>query len=111
MFTFAKHKIHTSSFFFFLYRNLQKLSLYGDTSILQDDGILDSSYLSQVNQGVKKMKEYVLKLNATYVNWLQSYTDGTLNGEDLIEEAGFANIRTILLVLGIRHAVCFGLIH
>lgn len=49
-------------------RNLQKLSLYGDTCILQDDGILDSSYLSQVDQGGKKMKEYVLKLTFTHVN-------------------------------------------
>lgn len=42
-----------------LSRNLQTLSLYGDTCILQDDGILDSTFLSQVDQGGKKLKEYV----------------------------------------------------
>lgn len=75
-------------------RNLQKLSLYGDTCILQDDGILDSSYLSQVDQGGKKMKEYVLKLTFTRVNWLQ---------------AGFANILAILLVVGTQSVL--GCVH
>ncbi|XP_066532065.1 F-box only protein 33 [Hoplias malabaricus] len=38
-------------------RNLQRLSLYGDVYILQDDSILDSSYLSQIDQGGKRIKE------------------------------------------------------
>ncbi|MGH0174962.1 UNVERIFIED_CONTAM: hypothetical protein FKN15_069373 [Acipenser sinensis] len=38
-------------------RNLQKLSLYGDTCILQEEGILDGTHLTQVDQGGKKIKE------------------------------------------------------
>ncbi|GAA6091433.1 F-box only protein 33 isoform X1, partial [Tachysurus ichikawai] len=38
-------------------RNLQKLSVYGDTFVLQDDVLQDGSYLSQVDQGGKKIKE------------------------------------------------------
>lgn len=38
-------------------RNLQKLSLYGDTCVLQDEGILDSADLNQVDQGGVKIKE------------------------------------------------------
>ncbi|XP_051724049.1 F-box only protein 33 [Ctenopharyngodon idella] len=58
-------------------RNLQKLSLYGDTCILQDDGILDSSYLSQVDQGGKKMKEIQqlfeeILSNSRQMKWLSS---------------------------------------
>ncbi|XP_016129598.1 F-box only protein 33 [Sinocyclocheilus grahami] len=76
LFTFARHETHTTTFFF-LYRNLQKLSLYGDTCILQDDGILDSSYLSQVDQGGKKMKEMQqlfeeILSNSRQLKWLSS---------------------------------------
>uniref|UniRef100_A0A673HYG5 F-box only protein 33-like n=1 Tax=Sinocyclocheilus rhinocerous TaxID=307959 RepID=A0A673HYG5_9TELE len=58
-------------------RNLQKLSLYGDTCILQDDGILDSSYLSQVDQGGKRMKEIQqlfeeILSNSRQLKWLSS---------------------------------------
>ncbi|KAM9466166.1 F-box only protein 33 isoform 1-T1 [Clarias gariepinus] len=38
-------------------RNLQKLSVYGDTFVLQDDVLQDGSYLSQVDRGGKKLKE------------------------------------------------------
>ncbi|TRY75929.1 hypothetical protein DNTS_033492 [Danionella cerebrum] len=58
-------------------RNLQKLSFYGDTCILQDDGILDSSYLSQVDHGGKKIKEIQqlfeeLLSNSRQMKWLAS---------------------------------------
>ncbi|XP_010876978.1 F-box only protein 33 [Esox lucius] len=58
-------------------RNLQKLSLYGDTCILQDEGILDSAYLNQVDQGGKKIKEiqqlFVEVLsNSRQMKWLSS---------------------------------------
>ncbi|GLD56287.1 F-box only protein 33 [Lates japonicus] len=35
-------------------RNLQKLSLYGDTCVLQQEGLLDSSNLHQIHQGGTK---------------------------------------------------------
>lgn len=38
-------------------RNLQRLSLYGDTCILQHEGLLDSSNLNQIDQGDKKINE------------------------------------------------------
>ncbi|XP_060918192.1 F-box only protein 33 [Labrus mixtus] len=38
-------------------RNLQKLSLYGDTCILQQEGLLDTSNLHQIHQGDKKINE------------------------------------------------------
>lgn len=38
-------------------RNLQKLSLYGDTFILQQEGLLDSSHLHLIHQGDKKINE------------------------------------------------------
>ncbi|KAM9842417.1 F-box only protein 33 [Aulostomus maculatus] len=38
-------------------RNLQKLSLYGDTCVLQQEGLLDSSNLHQIHQGDKKINE------------------------------------------------------
>ncbi|KAM6968697.1 F-box only protein 33 [Tautogolabrus adspersus] len=38
-------------------RNLQKLSLYGDTCILQQEGLLDTSNLHQIPQGDKKINE------------------------------------------------------
>ncbi|XP_028994245.1 F-box only protein 33-like isoform X2 [Betta splendens] len=38
-------------------RNLKKLSLYGDTCILQQEGLLDSSNLHQIHQGDKKINE------------------------------------------------------
>ncbi|XP_051501981.1 F-box only protein 33-like [Myxocyprinus asiaticus] len=58
-------------------RNLQKFSLYGDTCILQDDGILDSSYLNQVDQGGKKIKEIQqlfeeILSNSRQMTWLSS---------------------------------------
>ncbi|KAL2099276.1 hypothetical protein ACEWY4_005756 [Coilia grayii] len=58
-------------------RNLQRLSLYGDTCILQDEGILDSSYLHQVDQGSKKIKEIQLLFeevlsNSRQMKWLSS---------------------------------------
>lgn len=43
--------------FFFFPRNLQKLSLYGDTSILQQEGLLESSSLHQIHEGEKKINE------------------------------------------------------
>ncbi|XP_029531625.1 F-box only protein 33 [Oncorhynchus nerka] len=58
-------------------RNLQKLSLYGDTCILQDEGILDSAYLNQVDQGGVKIKEIQQLLvevlsNSRQMKWLSS---------------------------------------
>lgn len=58
-------------------RNLQRLSLYGDTCVLQEEGILDSSYLNQVDQGGKKIKEiqqlFVEVLsNSRQMKWLSS---------------------------------------
>ncbi|KAM6913091.1 F-box only protein 33 [Xenentodon cancila] len=56
-------------------RNLQKLSLYGDTFILQQEGLLDSSNLHQIHQGDKKIHE-VQKLfmellsNSRQLQWL-----------------------------------------
>ncbi|XP_068194940.1 F-box only protein 33 [Antennarius striatus] len=38
-------------------RNLQRLSVYGDTCILQQEGLLDSSNLHQIHQGDKKINE------------------------------------------------------
>lgn len=38
-------------------RNLQKLSVYGDTCVLQQEGLLDSSNLHQIHQGDKKINE------------------------------------------------------
>lgn len=38
-------------------RNLQKLILYGDTCVLQQEGLLDSSNLHQIHQGDKKINE------------------------------------------------------
>ncbi|KAF7704009.1 F-box only protein 33 [Silurus meridionalis] len=38
-------------------RNLQKLTLYGDLFVLQDEVVQDGSYLSQVDKGGKKIKE------------------------------------------------------
>lgn len=38
-------------------RNLQRLRLYGDTCILQQEGLLDSSNLHQIEQGDKKINE------------------------------------------------------
>ncbi|XP_071389112.1 F-box only protein 33 [Centroberyx affinis] len=56
-------------------RNLQKLSLYGDTCILQEEGLLDSSYLHQIHQGDKKIKEIQqlfmeLLSNSRQLRWL-----------------------------------------
>lgn len=60
-------------------RNLQKLSLYGDTCILQEEGILDpdNCYLNQIHHGAKKIKEIqqlfmeVLS-NSRQMKWLSS---------------------------------------
>ncbi|TNN58635.1 F-box only protein 33 [Liparis tanakae] len=38
-------------------RNLRKLSLYGDTCVLQQEGLLDRSNLHQIHQGDKKINE------------------------------------------------------
>ncbi|XP_027856046.1 F-box only protein 33 [Xiphophorus couchianus] len=56
-------------------RNLQKLSLYGDTFILQQDGPLDMSSLQQVHQGEKKINEVQqlfmeLLSNSRQLRWL-----------------------------------------
>ncbi|XP_014894278.1 F-box only protein 33 isoform X1 [Poecilia latipinna] len=56
-------------------RNLQKLSLYGDTFILQQDGQLDMSRLQQVQQGDKKINEVQqlfmeLLSNSRQLRWL-----------------------------------------
>ncbi|XP_062379394.1 F-box only protein 33 [Sardina pilchardus] len=58
-------------------RYLQRLSLYGDTCILQDEGIFDSSYLHHVDQGSKKIKEIQLLFeeilsNSRQMKWLSS---------------------------------------
>nr|XP_006632204.1 PREDICTED: F-box only protein 33 [Lepisosteus oculatus] len=58
-------------------RNLQKLSLYGDTCILQEEGILDRGHLGQVDQAGKKIKEIQLLFeeilaNSRQVKWLSS---------------------------------------
>lgn len=56
-------------------RNLQKLSLYGDTCVLQEEGLLDSSHLEQINQGDKNIKEIQqlfmeLLSNGRQLRWL-----------------------------------------
>ncbi|XP_056151921.1 F-box only protein 33 [Lampris incognitus] len=56
-------------------RNLQKLSLFGDTCILHQEGLLDSSYLDQIHQGDKKIKEIQqlfmeLLSNSRQLRWL-----------------------------------------
>ncbi|XP_023684547.2 F-box only protein 33 [Paramormyrops kingsleyae] len=58
-------------------RNIRKLSMYGDTCILQDEGVLDSLHLSQVDQGGKKIKEIQrlfgeILANSRQLNWLSS---------------------------------------
>ncbi|KAJ8341266.1 hypothetical protein SKAU_G00335570 [Synaphobranchus kaupii] len=58
-------------------RNLQKLCLFGDTCILQDEGILDSAQFHQVDQGSKKIKEIQMLFeevltNSWRVKWLSS---------------------------------------
>lgn len=45
------------AFFLSFPRNLQKLILYGDTCVLQQEGLLDSSNLHQIHQGDKKINE------------------------------------------------------
>ncbi|KAM7376672.1 hypothetical protein PAMP_006388 [Pampus punctatissimus] len=56
-------------------RNLQKLSLYADTCILQQEGQLDSSNLHQIHQGDKKINEIQqlfmeLLSNSRQLRWL-----------------------------------------
>ncbi|KAK2842982.1 hypothetical protein Q7C36_011197 [Tachysurus vachellii] len=70
-------------------RNLQKLSVYGDTFVLQDDVLQDGSYLSQVDQGGKKIKEIqqlfedVLS-NSRQLKWLScSFMPGVLTPRSL----------------------------
>ncbi|XP_041928058.1 F-box only protein 33 [Alosa sapidissima] len=58
-------------------RYLQRLSLYGDTCILQDEGLFDSAYLQQVDQGSKKIKEIQMLFeeilsNSRQLKWLSS---------------------------------------
>ncbi|KAL0969709.1 hypothetical protein UPYG_G00231190 [Umbra pygmaea] len=58
-------------------RNLQKLSLYGDTCVLPDEGILDSAYLNHVDQCGKKIKEIQQLIvevlsNSRQMKWLSS---------------------------------------
>uniref|UniRef100_A0A3B5KRN6 Uncharacterized protein n=1 Tax=Xiphophorus couchianus TaxID=32473 RepID=A0A3B5KRN6_9TELE len=65
----------TTRFCLVLCRNLQKLSLYGDTFILQQDGPLDMSSLQQVHQGEKKINEVQqlfmeLLSNSRQLRWL-----------------------------------------
>ncbi|CAL8284846.1 unnamed protein product [Lota lota] len=38
-------------------RNLKELSMYADTCVLQEEGLLDTSYLQHIHQGDKKIKE------------------------------------------------------
>lgn len=40
-----------------LRRNLKTLSLYGDTCVLHQEGLLDGSNLHQIHQGDKKINE------------------------------------------------------
>ncbi|XP_028298340.1 F-box only protein 33 [Gouania willdenowi] len=56
-------------------RNLQKLRLYGDTFVLQQEGLLDSSNLHQIQQGDKKINEIQqlfmeLLSNSRQLRWL-----------------------------------------
>nr|XP_057946958.1 F-box only protein 33 isoform X2 [Doryrhamphus excisus] len=56
-------------------RNLQKLSLYGDTCALQQEGLLDSSNLHHIHQGHKKINEIQrlfreLLSNSRQLRWL-----------------------------------------
>uniref|UniRef100_A0A1A8KLF6 F-box protein 33 n=2 Tax=Nothobranchius kuhntae TaxID=321403 RepID=A0A1A8KLF6_NOTKU len=56
-------------------RNLQKLSLYGDTFMLQQEGLLDNSILHQIHQGDKKINEIQqlfmeLLSNSRQLRWL-----------------------------------------
>ncbi|KAG7511168.1 F-box only protein 33 [Solea senegalensis] len=56
-------------------RNLQKLSLYGDTCILQQEGLLDSPNRHQIPQGDKKINEIQqlfmeLLSNSRQLRWL-----------------------------------------
>ncbi|KAI9540158.1 hypothetical protein NQZ68_002092 [Dissostichus eleginoides] len=55
--------------------NLRKLSLYGDTCVLQQEGLLDSSNLHQIHQGDKKINEIQLLFmellsNSRQLRWL-----------------------------------------
>uniref|UniRef100_A0A1A7XZ74 F-box protein 33 n=2 Tax=Nothobranchiidae TaxID=405002 RepID=A0A1A7XZ74_9TELE len=56
-------------------RNLQKLSLYGDTFVLQQEGLLENSTLHQIHQGDKKTNEIQqlfmeLLSNSRQLRWL-----------------------------------------
>ena len=42
---------------YFSYRNLQKFSLFGDISVLQQQGSLSNTYLSKVDPDGKKIKQ------------------------------------------------------
>lgn len=58
-------------------RNLQKLCLFGDAWILQDEGIFDISQFQQFDQGNKKIKEIQMLFeevltNSRRVKWLSS---------------------------------------
>ncbi|XP_038160863.1 F-box only protein 33 [Cyprinodon tularosa] len=70
-------------------RNLQRLSLYGDTFILQQEGLLDSANLHQIHQGDKKIKEIQelfmeLLSNSRQLRWLScSFMLGLLTPRSL----------------------------
>ncbi|MCI4383045.1 hypothetical protein PGIGA_G00021700 [Pangasianodon gigas] len=70
-------------------RNLQKLSVYGDTFVLQDDVQQDGSYLSQVDRGGKKIKEIQQLFedflsNSRQLKWLScSFMPGVLTPRSL----------------------------
>ncbi|XP_069806418.1 F-box only protein 33 [Dendropsophus ebraccatus] len=56
-------------------RNLQKLSLFGDISILQQNGSLTSTYLNKVDPGGKKMRQIQqlfeeILANSRQLKWL-----------------------------------------
>ncbi|KAG7280973.1 hypothetical protein CRUP_022984 [Coryphaenoides rupestris] len=56
-------------------RNLKKLSLYGDTCVLQQNGMLDTSYREHIHQGDKKINEIQqlfmeLLSNSRQLRWL-----------------------------------------
>lgn len=58
-------------------RHIQRLSLFGDTCLLQDEGVLDISCRDQVDQGSKKVKEIQLLFEevlstSRQLKWLSS---------------------------------------
>ncbi|XP_056446233.1 F-box only protein 33 [Gadus chalcogrammus] len=56
-------------------RNLKELSMYADTCVLQEEGLLDTSYLQHIHHGDKKVKEIQqlfieLLSNSRQLRWL-----------------------------------------